>query len=150
MTSKHVFVSLHRALIAATSPDAKRYYFGIVKVSTCRITLSVLTSSELPPDLRAIKKSLGVPLVKFADVNVELDPFIRQHPFETMAFLLESLIVHYSEVSACNYNTFMAPKVIFYNSRYKHIILDCGHGTLANLTSKMHVITIVGIEESGS
>ena len=50
----------------------KRYYFGRLKISISRITLSMLTCSELPADLTVIKRSLGIPLVKFEDAKVEL------------------------------------------------------------------------------
>ena len=62
----------YRALTAATSKELKRYYFGTLRINTSRITLSVLSSSDLPQDLLAVKRSMGVPLVKFEDAKVEL------------------------------------------------------------------------------
>lgn len=32
----------------------------------------MITASELAPDLKIIKKSLGVPLIKFEDAKIEL------------------------------------------------------------------------------
>jgi hypothetical protein len=32
----------------------------------------MITASELTPDLKIIKKSLGVPLIKFEDAKIEL------------------------------------------------------------------------------
>ncbi len=61
-----------RALLAATSKDLKRYYFGTLRINTSRIILSVLSSTDLPQDLKVIKRSVGFPLVKFEDAKVEL------------------------------------------------------------------------------
>ena len=61
-----------RALTAATSKELKRYYFGTLRINTSRMTLSVLSSNDLPQDLLAIKRSMGIPLVKFEDAKVEL------------------------------------------------------------------------------
>ncbi|ELT97897.1 hypothetical protein CAPTEDRAFT_149660 [Capitella teleta] len=86
-----------RALTAATSTKFKRYYFGTLKVITGRVTLSVLTSSDLEPELIQLKHMVGIPLAKFEDVKVELDPFVRIHPFETSAFMLDAVKLHYTE-----------------------------------------------------
>ena len=61
-----------RAVTAATSSQFKRYYFGALKISLNRINLSVESSVDLPPDLAAIKKAMGVPLIRFEDAKVEL------------------------------------------------------------------------------
>lgn len=61
-----------RALSAAVSATLKRYYFGKLRSNVNRITMSMLTCSQLPHDLLAIKKTLGIPLVKFEDAKVEL------------------------------------------------------------------------------
>jgi len=37
-----------------------------------QVSLSVLTSSSLSPDLKAIKQSLRFPLIRFEDAKVEL------------------------------------------------------------------------------
>ena len=50
----------------------KRYYFGRLELHTSRLMLSVITSSDLPKNLKVIKKSLGIPLVRFEEANVEL------------------------------------------------------------------------------
>lgn len=61
-----------RAVSAAASTHFKRYYFGTIKVHKCDVTLSMLTSHGLPPDLLAIKRSLSIPLIRFEDAKVEL------------------------------------------------------------------------------
>ena len=58
--------------MAATSVQARRYYFGMLKICTHRITLSMLTSSKLPPDLQNIKQLVGLKLVNFEEAKVEL------------------------------------------------------------------------------
>lgn len=63
---------ISRALVAAASTKFKRYYFGTLKVITGRMTLSVLTASDLEPNLAQIKTLVGIPLAKFEDVQVEL------------------------------------------------------------------------------
>jgi len=37
-----------------------------------QVSLSVLTSSSLAPDLKAVKQSLRFPLIRFEDAKVEL------------------------------------------------------------------------------
>ena len=84
-----------RSLNAATSVHAKRYYFGVLKLALDQVRLSVFTSSKLPADLKPIKRKLGLTLIRFEDANIELDPFIRQHPFETAQLLIDSIVQHY-------------------------------------------------------
>ncbi|KAL8611447.1 hypothetical protein ACOMHN_014502 [Nucella lapillus] len=86
----------HRALSAVTSILSKRYYFGTLKLSTARLTLSMVTSSKLPPDLKVIKHALSVPLIAFEEAKVDLDPYTRYHPFETSEFLFSDVIQHYT------------------------------------------------------
>lgn len=60
-----------------------------------KVRLSVFTSNKLSPELKAIKRKLGVKLVKFEDANIELDPFVRTHPFETGQLIIDSIVKHY-------------------------------------------------------
>ncbi|XP_074642818.1 intermembrane lipid transfer protein VPS13D-like [Tubulanus polymorphus] len=87
----------HRIVSAATSVQAVRYYFGILKIVTSQVIMSMLTTSKLPPDLLAIKNAFNLPLIKFEEAKVELDPFVREHPFENGQFLLDSIQLHYTE-----------------------------------------------------
>ncbi|XP_013405463.1 vacuolar protein sorting-associated protein 13D-like isoform X2 [Lingula anatina] len=89
--------SAQRNQAVATAIQAKRYYFGVLKIQTRRINLGMHTSTKLPPDLEAIKVKMGIPLIKFEDAKVELDPFVQYHPFETSALLINSIITHYTE-----------------------------------------------------
>ena len=61
-----------RALLAATSKQFKRYYFGELAIMTDRLALSCHTADELPLDLGVIKKSTAIPLVQFEEAHVEL------------------------------------------------------------------------------
>ena len=72
------FTHLHsvcgRALQEALAEQfqLKRYYFGRFELNTSCITLSMITAAELPVELKTIKKTGGMPLVRFEDANVEL------------------------------------------------------------------------------
>lgn len=61
--------------------------------------LSVLTATKLPAHLQVIKKKLGLTLIKFEDATIDLEPFIRMHPFENRQVLMHSIIKHYIDVS---------------------------------------------------
>ena len=58
--------------MVATLPEFKRYYFEMFKIFQCSISLSVLTADDLTPDLKIIKRSLRIPLIRFEDAQVEL------------------------------------------------------------------------------
>ena len=73
------FICLCRDITAATSAHLKRYYFGVLKIDIHRVVLSMLTASELSPELKVLKKSLGVPLVRFADAQVDLGKKINSY-----------------------------------------------------------------------
>ncbi|XP_060085097.1 intermembrane lipid transfer protein VPS13D-like [Ylistrum balloti] len=85
-----------KALVAATSVKSKRYYFGTLKINTSRLSLSMVTANKLSLDLQHIKNATSIPLVKFEDAKVDLDPFVRHHPFETIDFLTRELMIHYT------------------------------------------------------
>lgn len=77
--------------------QAKRYYFGLLKLVPSQVKLSVLTTTKLPRNLQSIKRKLGLTLIKFEDATIELEPFIKQHPFESSQFLIHSIIKHYKD-----------------------------------------------------
>ena len=84
------------ALIAATR-TAKRFYFGTLKLALNQVKLSVTRSHKLSHDLVAVKRKLGLSLIAFEDALIDLDPFIRVHPFETINFLTNSVVKHYTD-----------------------------------------------------
>ncbi|XP_028134062.1 intermembrane lipid transfer protein Vps13D [Diabrotica virgifera virgifera] len=86
-----------QTLLSETSAaNAKRYYFGIIKLIPDQIRLSVTTASKLPKQLQRIKRKLGLTLIKFEDAAVELEAFERKHPFETSQFLIQTIIKHFN------------------------------------------------------
>lgn len=76
-----------------------RYYFGILQLVPDQIRLSMKTVNKLPPHLQAIKRKLGLTLIKFEDAAVDLQPYVRKHIFETAQFLFNSIVKHFKDVS---------------------------------------------------
>ncbi|XP_060026866.1 intermembrane lipid transfer protein VPS13D isoform X2 [Erinaceus europaeus] len=74
-----------------------RYYFENLKISVPQIKLSVFTSNKLPLDLKALKSTLGFPLIRFEDAVINLDPFTRVHPYETKEFIINDVLKHFQE-----------------------------------------------------
>lgn len=76
-----------------------RYHFGIIRLVPGPIRLSVHTAGggALPTRLRALKRRLGLTLVGFEDAPVELEPYVRHHPFETGAHLRRSVLSHFRD-----------------------------------------------------
>ncbi|XP_071526978.1 intermembrane lipid transfer protein VPS13D [Panulirus ornatus] len=88
---------MRRMLAAATSVNATRYYFTNLELQLKQVRLSVLTSKKLSPELKNIKRKMGLTLVRFENASVNLEPFIRCHPFETSRFLFDCITKHYRE-----------------------------------------------------
>lgn len=77
-----------------------RYYFTKLELNLNQVRLSVLTSKKIAPELKRIKRKMGLTtLVRFENANVNLEPFVRCHPFETSRFLVDCITKHYREVS---------------------------------------------------
>lgn len=49
------------------------------------------------PQLRVIKKKLGLTLLKFEDATVDLKPFMRFHFFETSRYLIHTIAKHFRD-----------------------------------------------------
>uniref|UniRef100_A0A8C4H619 Vacuolar protein sorting 13 homolog D n=1 Tax=Dicentrarchus labrax TaxID=13489 RepID=A0A8C4H619_DICLA len=75
----------------------KRYYFENLKISLPQVKLSVFTSHKLPPDLKALKGTLGIPLVRFEDAVINMYPFTRVHPYETQEIIINDILKHFRE-----------------------------------------------------
>ncbi|XP_015598611.1 vacuolar protein sorting-associated protein 13D isoform X2 [Cephus cinctus] len=86
-----------RFISEVSAAHATRYYFGALKLVPNQVKLSVLTTTKLPPQLQTIKRKLGLTLIKFEDATIELEPFIKRHPFESSQFLIHSIIKHYKD-----------------------------------------------------
>ncbi|XP_072684414.1 intermembrane lipid transfer protein VPS13D isoform X9 [Canis lupus baileyi] len=81
-----------------------RYYFENLKISIPQIKLSVFTSNKLPLDLKALKSTLGFPLIRFEDAVINLDPFTRVHPYETKEFIINDILKHFQELVIFPFN----------------------------------------------
>ncbi|XP_029689291.1 vacuolar protein sorting-associated protein 13D isoform X3 [Takifugu rubripes] len=75
----------------------KRYYFENLKISLPQVKLSVFTSHKLPPDLKALKGTLGFPLIRFEDAVINMYPFTRVHPYETQEIIINDILKHFRE-----------------------------------------------------
>ncbi|KAK3881484.1 hypothetical protein Pcinc_014068 [Petrolisthes cinctipes] len=96
-TDEHQY-DTRRMLAAATSVNATRYYFTKLELNLNQVRLSVLTSKKLTPELKRIKRKMGLTtLVRFENANVNLEAFVRCHPFETQRFLVDCITKHYRE-----------------------------------------------------
>ncbi|CAN9515953.1 unnamed protein product [Ophioblennius macclurei] len=88
--------NLHEKASEDTGPP-KRYYFENLKISLPQVKLSVFTSHKLPPDLKALKGTLGFPLIRFEDAVINMYPFTRVHPYETQEIILNDVLKHFRE-----------------------------------------------------
>ncbi|XP_043916363.1 vacuolar protein sorting-associated protein 13D [Protopterus annectens] len=87
---------IHEKSTEQSGPQ-RRLYFENLKVNVPQIKLSVYTSNKLPPDLKALKSTLGFPLIRFEDAVIDLDPYIRVHPYETQEFIVADVLKHFQE-----------------------------------------------------
>ncbi|XP_015113187.1 vacuolar protein sorting-associated protein 13D isoform X1 [Diachasma alloeum] len=86
-----------RLISQVSAAHARRYYFGVLKLVPSQVKLSVLTTTKLPRHLQSIKRKLGLTLIKFEDASIELEPFVKKHPFESSQFLIHSILKHYKD-----------------------------------------------------
>ncbi|RLU23666.1 hypothetical protein DMN91_003872 [Ooceraea biroi] len=86
-----------RFISEVSAAHAKRYYFGALKLVPNQVKLSVLTTTKLPYHLQAVKRKLGLTLINFENATIELEPFIKKHPFESSQFLMHSIVKHYKD-----------------------------------------------------
>ncbi|CAE1274656.1 VPS13D [Acanthosepion pharaonis] len=82
---------------AASPPQNHRYFFGLLRLNTRRISLSMLTSPNLSPDLKVIKNKMSLHWISFEDATVDLGSYNRQHVFETSTFLINEIKSHYTD-----------------------------------------------------
>ncbi|XP_063232383.1 intermembrane lipid transfer protein Vps13D [Bacillus rossius redtenbacheri] len=88
---------VQRILAEVTSVHAKKYYFGTLELRPGQVRLSVVTTNKLPVQLQSIKRKLGLTLIKFEDASVTLKPFVKNHPFESLQFLLHAILKKYKD-----------------------------------------------------
>ncbi|GBP32066.1 Vacuolar protein sorting-associated protein 13D [Eumeta japonica] len=87
----------HRMLDEVTAAHARRYYFGVIKITPSQVRLSMCTANKLESELAVLKRRLGLTLIRFEDAAVELEPFVRWHPFETSHYLLRQVVKHFKD-----------------------------------------------------
>ncbi|KAJ8264877.1 hypothetical protein COCON_G00139760 [Conger conger] len=75
----------------------KRYYFENLKISLPQVKLSVFTSHKLPVDLKALKGTLGILLIRFEDAVINMYPYTRVHPYETQEIIINDVLKHFRE-----------------------------------------------------
>lgn len=67
----------------------------------------MLTTTKLPHHLQAVKRKLGLTLINFENATIELEPFVKKHPFESSQFLIHSIIKHYKDVRKIYINIYI-------------------------------------------
>ena len=102
----NIISNCNRELLRNTFPTIS----AVVEVRACKrshslhnitsicaqVKLSVAKSDKpLPPELRTVKRKLGLTLITFEDALIDLEPFVRMHPFETVSFLTNAVVHHY-------------------------------------------------------
>ncbi len=91
-------LTLHRTHPPTGSKfDSMQIYFEHLRISDIELRVSVVTTSQLPPDLLKIKRRLGFPLVKF-ESPIYLDGFHQAHTLGGVALYVDSLTKHYKGV----------------------------------------------------
>lgn len=78
--------------------NSRQLYLEDLKVSDVELRVSVFTTSQLPDDLKRIKRYLGFPLIQF-ERPIYLDEFHQSHILGNPATLLDAFQKHYKSVS---------------------------------------------------
>jgi len=87
-------VDLYRATDHDSFTPTKRYYFDQFHFSMAPMKLGMLTTSNLPPELKSIKSAFNITLVQFQRAPVTIQPYNKQHLFETASFITDDLQKH--------------------------------------------------------
>ncbi|CAK1552704.1 unnamed protein product [Leptosia nina] len=80
-----------------TALHARRYYFALIKLLPSQIRLSMFTANKLEGSAAAVKRRLGLTLIRFEDAAVELEPFVRAHAFDTSPALANQMLQHFKD-----------------------------------------------------
>lgn len=70
----------------------KRYFVDFAKMNIPKIQLSVLRD-QLPDQLKEIKRSLSLTLIQFERAPVVMQPYKREHIFETLDFISDDVVL---------------------------------------------------------
>ncbi|XP_028393538.1 vacuolar protein sorting-associated protein 13D-like [Dendronephthya gigantea] len=95
--SENLGIETHRTSSSVSPSSLKRYYFEKFLFNAVQLRVSVATVTRLPEDLKQIKSSMGLILVRLQGAVVDLESFSRTHAFDTRTALLDALSKHYSE-----------------------------------------------------
>uniref|UniRef100_A0A1X7VPU8 Uncharacterized protein n=1 Tax=Amphimedon queenslandica TaxID=400682 RepID=A0A1X7VPU8_AMPQE len=76
---------------------SRQIYIEQLRISTSELLVSMHTTSQLPEDLAAIKKSLGFPLVQF-ESPIILEGFNKSHMLGRPVVFVDSITKHYKKV----------------------------------------------------
>ena len=76
--------------------ESKQLYFEEFQISDMELRVSMLTASQLPEDLKQIKRRLGIPLVMF-ESPILLDGFQQYHTLGGVGNFTSSLAKHYKK-----------------------------------------------------
>ena len=77
---------------------SRQIYIEQLRISTSELLVSMHTTSQLPEDLAAIKKSLGFPLVQF-ESPIILEGFNKSHMLGRPVVFVDSITKHYKKVN---------------------------------------------------
>ena len=80
----------------AKTGESKQLYFEEFRLSDIELRVSMLTASQLPEDLKRIKRRLGIPLVMF-ESPILLDGFYQCHTLGSVGNFTSSLVKHYKK-----------------------------------------------------
>ncbi|XP_048580764.1 intermembrane lipid transfer protein VPS13D isoform X3 [Nematostella vectensis] len=86
-----------RAAVTSSGPASRRYYFERLQINPMQLKVSVASAGRLSEDLASLKSSLGLILFNLEDATLDLESFIRDHPFESLNSHLDSMSKHYTE-----------------------------------------------------
>ncbi|CAB3983690.1 Hypothetical predicted protein, partial [Paramuricea clavata] len=95
--SENLGIETHRTPSSVSPSSLKRYYFEKFLFNAVQLRVSVATVTRLPEDLKQIKSSMGLILVRLQGAVVDLESFSRTHAFDTRTAFLDALSKHYSE-----------------------------------------------------
>ena len=81
---------------SSSTGESKQLYFENFQISDVELRVSMLTASQLPDDLKRIKRNLGIPLVMF-ESPILLDGFYQCHTLGSVGTFTSSLGKHYQK-----------------------------------------------------
>lgn len=94
-TLDHLYQASTRS-VSSPLVRSVQYYFANLLIELSHVKLSVFTSTaKLSKYLSALKKRLGIKLIRFEEALIQLKPFQKVYSLMTRSFLLDSIQEHY-------------------------------------------------------